>query len=117
MEKIAAPCGLDCSRCPAYTATQNDDDEARRKTAAYYAERFGFDLTPEQINCDGCLADSGRKMGYCRSCGIRRCCLEKGVDHCVRCNEQPCEELSAFHRFSPEAKASFDRLAAGRDPL
>jgi len=112
MTEMNAPCGLVCTTCPTFIATLNDDDEARRKTAAYYAERFGFDLTPDEINCDGCLSEGGKLIGYCRSCGIRECCLEKGLEHCVACGEQPCDKLNEFHRFSPEAEVSFKRIAA-----
>jgi len=51
---MIAYCGLVCSDCPTFLATQNDDDVARRRTAVLYSERFGFDLKPEEIYCDGC---------------------------------------------------------------
>lgn len=110
MEKMIAYCGLVCTSCPTYIATQNDDDDARAKTAAYYSEKFGFDLKPEDINCDGCLLDGGKLIGYCHSCEIRKCCRDKGLAHCAVCGEQPCEKLTNFHKFSPDAKVSFDAL-------
>ena len=51
MEKIIAYCGLNCYNCPVFLATKNDDDVAREKTAAMWAEQFGFDLKPEDIKC------------------------------------------------------------------
>jgi len=109
MSKMIAYCGLVCSNCPTFLATQNDDDIAREKTAALYAEKFGFDLKPEDINCDGCLTIGGRQIGYCQVCKIRECCREKGLENCGFCAEH-CENLLKFHEFSPEAKASFDAL-------
>jgi len=53
MEKMIAYCGLDCSGCPTFLATQNDDDAAREKI---YSMKFGFNFKPEEINCDGCLS-------------------------------------------------------------
>jgi hypothetical protein len=102
--------GLVCSNCPTYLATKNDDDDARAKTAAFYAEKFGFDLKPEDINCEGCLTVGGRLIGYCRTCGIRKCCSDRGLENCALCDEQSCEKLIKFHEFSSDAKASFDAL-------
>ncbi|KJS16181.1 MAG: hypothetical protein VR69_09780 [Peptococcaceae bacterium BRH_c4b] len=110
MSKMIAYCGLVCSNCPTFLATKNDDDVARAKTAAFCAEKFGFDLKPEDINCEGCLTVGGRLIGYCQTCGIRQCCSERGLENCALCEEQPCEKLKKFHKFSPDAKASFDAL-------
>ena len=110
MSKIIAYCGLFCSSCPTFLATQNDDDVAREKTAAFYFEKFGFNLEPEEINCDGCLSEGGKPIGYCRSCEIRRCCREKALDNCAICGEQPCEKLKKFHEFSPDVKSYFEAL-------
>lgn len=34
-KEMIAYCGLVCSNCPTFLATQNDDEEARKKTAMY----------------------------------------------------------------------------------
>ena len=107
---MIACCGLVCSNCPTFIATQNDDDAAREKTAALYAEKFGMVLKKEEINCDGCLGEGDRKIGYCRVCEIRKCCLGRGLKHCGVCPEQPCNQLRRFHEFSPEARAAFEAL-------
>ncbi len=36
MPKMIACCGLVCTECPTFIATQDDDDEARAKTAVFY---------------------------------------------------------------------------------
>ena len=110
MKQMIAYCGLVCSSCPTFLATRNDDDAAREKTAALYSEKFGLNLKPNEINCDGCLSAGDKLISYCRSCEIRKCAMEKSVHHCTVCNEQPCEKLLKFHEFSPDAKKSFDRL-------
>ena len=69
---MIAYCGLVCSNCPTFLATQNDDDVARRRTAVLYSERFGFDLKPEEIYCDGCKSEGGKLLGYCQACAIRQ---------------------------------------------
>lgn len=115
MSKMIAFCGLCCTECPTFLATQNDDDKARAKTAAMYAKKFGFNMKPEDINCDGCHSESGQLIGYCQTCDIRKCGQDKGIDNCTSCNEQPCEKLINFHLFSPEAKASFTAVLKGKD--
>ncbi|HEC96016.1 MAG TPA: DUF3795 domain-containing protein, partial [Euryarchaeota archaeon] len=54
MEKIIGFCGLICSECPAYLATQKDDDNERRKVAETWSKEFNANMKPEDINYDGC---------------------------------------------------------------
>lgn len=110
MPKMIAYCGLVCTNCPTYLATQANDDVARGKTVELYAKKFGLKLKIEDINCDGCLSAGGRLIRYCQLCEIRKCCINKKVAHCAACEEQPCENLKNFHKFSPDAKACFDAL-------
>ena len=110
MSEMIACCGLVCSSCPTFLATQKDDDALREKTAAFYAKQYGLNFKPEEINCDGCLSEGGKLIGYCQTCEIRKCCREKGLDNCASCSEQPCEKLLAFHDFSPHAKTAFENL-------
>jgi len=110
MSKMIAYCGLVCSDCPTFLATQNDDDIARQETADLYAEKFGLNFKPEDINCDGCKSEGGKLIGYCQSCEIRRCCREKGLENCIFCDDRPCESLAKFLEFSPDAKARFEAL-------
>jgi len=110
MEEMVAYCGLVCSDCPTFQATQNDDDAARQKTASLYSEKFGFNLKPEDINCDGCLSNGEKLIAYCQTCKIRKYCRDKGLNNCAVCDEQPCDNLLKFHEFSPDAKAQFNSL-------
>ncbi|WP_022664264.1 DUF3795 domain-containing protein [Desulfospira joergensenii] len=111
MEEMIAYCGLVCSSCPTFLATLNDDDKAREETAKFLAEKYGLNLKPEEINCDGCLSSGERLIGYCNTCEVRKCGMAKSVDNCSVCDDGPCEKLNQFHEFSPEAKASFEALA------
>ena len=81
MEKMVPYCCLVCSSCPTFLATKNGDDVAREDTAAFYAEKFGFNLKPGDINCDGCLSDVGKLIAYCQTCKTRKCCRGKGLDN------------------------------------
>lgn len=110
MKQKIAFCGLNCSQCPMYIATQNDDDTARASAANMLETTYGLKFKPEEINCDGCHTENGRLLGYCKTCKIRACGMEKGVETCAQCNEQPCGDLASFHKFSSKAKKAFEEI-------
>ena len=111
MQEMIAYCGLVCSKCPTFLATQSDDDVARKKTASFLSEKYGLNFKAEEINCDGCLSSGARLIGYCNTCKVRKCGIAKSVENCSTCDEAPCDQLNKFHEFSPDAKASFEALA------
>ena len=114
MEKIIAFCGIVCSECPAFLATQNDDDDARRRTVDLWKKQFNVDLKPEDINCkEGCLSDGEDKFGHCKVCEIRKCGREKDLENCAHCDEYACETLGSFFKRAPEAKAVLDTIRSG----
>ncbi len=94
MSRMIARCGLICSNCPTFLATKNNDDVARQKTVILYAEKYGFDLQLEDINCDGCLTVSGRQIDFCQTCDIKQCCSSRGLENCVLCDEQQVDKRS-----------------------
>ncbi|HPF31829.1 MAG TPA: DUF3795 domain-containing protein [Candidatus Sabulitectum sp.] len=107
MKKIAY-CGLDCGVCPARAAYLNDDDELRRKTAAEWSSMYGADIPPESINCTGCTGE-GTKFHHCEhGCEIRRCALPREIANCGECAEYPCEKITAFFEFVPEARENLE---------
>jgi hypothetical protein len=109
-EKMIAYCGLGCSECPTFIATQKNDDKMREETAKKWSEMFHQDIKPGDINCDGCVSQSSRLFNYCGICEIRKCGKEKNVKNCAYCDEYPCEKLSAFLKNVPEAKATLDAI-------
>jgi len=46
---MIACCGLDCSKCEAYLATQEEDDVKRTKVAKEWSVRYNADIKPEHI--------------------------------------------------------------------
>ena len=109
-EKMIAYCGIGCSECPAYIATQKNDDAMRSETAKKWSEQFKANIKPADVNCDGCPSDSTRIFNYCRICEIRKCAREKKVPNCAYCSEYPCQKLSAFLAQVPEAKATLEEI-------
>ena len=113
MGKQIAYCGLVCTECPAYIATQNDDDEKREETAAQWSTKYNADIKPEDINCDGCLTTTGRVIGHGMVCEIRKCGQEKGIVNCAYCEEYVCEELGKYFEMAPEMKANLEEIRKG----
>lgn len=107
---MTAYCGLDCSKCEAYLATQSDSDERRADVAEKWSALYHAEIKADQINCDGCKS-GGRKFFHCENmCEIRKCCISKGADNCAACNDYVCETLSGFIKMAPEAGKALERL-------
>ena len=111
MDKMIAYCGLVCTDCPAFIATQQDDQEALERVAAQWREEFNAeDITAEWCVCDGCLAFDGRLCGHCSECEIRACGIERKVLNCAHCDDYACEKLEKFFGFVPDAKKALDEI-------
>ena len=113
MDKIIAYCGLICTDCPAYIATQADDRVALEQVAEQWREEYNApNITVESVICDGCL-NNGRKCAHCAECEIRACGIERGVANCAHCPDYACEKLQGFFGFVPQAQATLDEVRQG----
>jgi len=110
MDKMIASCGIVCTECPAFLATQKDDHNERMQVAELWSKEFKAEIKPEDINCDGCLSENGRLFGHCKVCEIRKCAQEKGIKNCAYCGDYACEELNKFFEMAPDAKATLDKV-------
>ena len=110
MDKMIAFCGINCAGCPAYIATQKDDDQERKKISEMWSKQFNADIKPEDVNCDGCLVLDGRHIGYCSVCEIRKCGLERKLENCAFCGVYACEKLSKFIEMVPDAKSNLEEV-------
>ena len=112
-KKIIAKCGIVCSACPAYIATQKNDDALRAETAKKWSEMFKSDIKAADINCDGCPTESQRLFGYCTTCDIRKCARDKKLATCASCPDYACEKLDKFLAQAPEARKVLEELRKG----
>lgn len=106
---MIAYCGFSCLECPAYIATQADDDKLRADCAQKWAEEFQYNLRPDQVNCDGCKAE-GRKFFVCKMCSVRKCAMERSLDNCARCEDLNCEKLAQLMSMFPNVRESMQAL-------
>lgn len=112
MTEMISWCGLLCNECPAYIATQNNDDLMREKVAKKWNKMFGFGMKAEDVHCDGCQSGSERLIGHCLKCGIRKCGMEKQVENCAHCDDYGCQTLESFIQFIPQAKKKLEQIRA-----
>ena len=109
MEQISF-CGTVCTECPAFLATQEDADDKRREIAVLWSKQYNAEITPEDVNCDGCLSVDGRLFFHCNVCEVRRCGQEKGLSNCAYCDNYGCEKLQPIFELAPAAKATLDEI-------
>ncbi len=102
-DRMIAYCGLECSKCPAYLATQADDDKLRADCARLWSEWAKITINPEQINCDGCKAE-GRLFFFCNACSIKKCAVNRGIELCGTCTDYVCEKLEKLAALDPNIR-------------
>jgi hypothetical protein len=95
---MQAPCGLECSECPAYIAKRTDDNALRARTAEHWSGP-GFEVAAQDVNCDGCQQTEGELFKHCQMCGVRSCASDKGYGTCAECAEFTCEKLEQLFGF------------------
>ena len=103
MERMVAYCGLVCTDCKGYIATQANDLAMLERLAEQARKEFNMpNATAESAMCDGCLGDTARKCGYCAECAIRACGVARGVANCAYCLDYACDKLAGFFGMAPE---------------
>jgi len=109
-ERIIAFCGIICSECDAYKATQLGDPAELERVAAAWREQFGPDITAAAVVCDGCLAVSGPHCGYCSECPIRACAIDRGASSCARCDDYGCDTIEQFLSHAPKMRETLQKM-------
>lgn len=112
MKRIVAYCGLVCTDCEAYLATQADDQAELERVAARWREEYNApEITVASVICDGCL-DGGRKCSHCSECEIRDCGMGRGLANCAHCPDYACDRLEEFFGFVQPARGVLDEVRA-----
>jgi hypothetical protein len=111
MQEMIAYCGLVCTSCPAYIATQENSDTLRKQVVEKWSSDQ-FPLKVEDVNCDGCLAVGKRLFKFCNDCEVRICGIDKKVENCAHCDEYVCSKLEKLWGIisSDEAKERLENI-------
>ena len=109
MNKMIGYCGLVCTECEAFIATQANDWPALEAMAAKAREEYGQpQATAEGVLCDGCLTTTGRQCGYCSVCEVRSCAVDRGMANCAHCHDYACQKLESFFGMAPAARDTLE---------
>jgi hypothetical protein len=87
-KEFAAPCGLYCGVCGIYIAHRDGNLKFKELLAPVY------NLGVDDIKCEGCLSDE--PFAYCRTCAIKSCASDKGIEGCHQCDDFPCKYIDDF---------------------
>ena len=113
MNQMIAFCGLTCTDCPSYIATQANDYAALLRVRDQWRQEYHAPtMTVDQVACDGCLVE-GLKCGHCSECDIRACGRQHQVANCGHCDEYAaCAKLARFFSSVPSAQVTLEQVRA-----
>ena len=63
-KELLAPCGLYCGVCGVLIADRDNNQKFKERLSTVYG------VPPEEIRCQGCLAEKETVFLYCQSCPI-----------------------------------------------
>ncbi|HOO73954.1 MAG TPA: DUF3795 domain-containing protein [Tepiditoga sp.] len=93
---MIAYCGLNCSECDIFIATQNNDKEKILSVLKKWQEGIGLVYNDSDLNgCNGCKSDM--VLSYCSKCDIKDCAVSKDVSMCSECSDYKCERIKKFY--------------------
>ncbi len=110
MGRILGVCGIVCSECGAYLATQADDLGAKQRVLAQWRVEYNApNLDLSAVTCDGCTAVGGRQStAHLPVCDTRKCVIEHAVPNCGHCPEYVCDNLDPWFQAVPGARQVLD---------
>jgi hypothetical protein len=92
VDPILTRCGYRCDLCLAYRPNVELNPAFRQILSDGWSKYYGFRLPPEEICCDGCMAQSPKLID--QACPVRPCVIESGLDDCSQCEQYVCEKLA-----------------------
>ncbi len=87
--EVLTMCGYRCDLCKAFTPNIKNKDE-REFLSHMWMKYYGLDIPADRIYCDGCRCFSEDAKRIDMGCPVRKCVLEKGIEHCGDCSSYPC---------------------------
>ena len=93
---IVGACGLLCSQCEAFLATQANDGAEIEAIAAKWSAQYRAAIEPDSVWCDGCTTMGSHKCGHTTDCEIRACVVRRDLKTCADCTHYTCDLLESF---------------------
>ena len=93
---IIGACGLLCSECEAFLATQANDGAEIEAIAAKWTAQYGVAIEPGSVWCDGCMTTGPHRCRHAADCEIRACVVQRDLQTCADCTHYTCDKLEAF---------------------
>lgn len=90
-DEILSRCGYRCDLCLAYRPNVEKNPENQQKLSDGWYKYFWFRIPPEDILCDGCMADQPKLID--QHCPVRPCVIAHGLVNCSQCDEYGCGNL------------------------
>ncbi|PKO05235.1 MAG: hypothetical protein CVU41_13240 [Chloroflexi bacterium HGW-Chloroflexi-3] len=91
MDPIITRCGYRCDLCLAYKPNVLKNPENQKILSDGWYKYFGFRIPPEEIICDGCMAENPKLIDT--SCPVRPCVIARRYHNCSECPDMICEKL------------------------
>ena len=88
-KEILTRCGYRCDLCLAYKDNIETDDQ-RDFLSDTWHKIYGFRIPAKEIFCEGCIS-SDIPILIDKSCPVRPCVIEKGLENCSQCKDYPCD--------------------------
>ena len=109
MTEMIAYCGLDCTKCDAFIATQTRNLALKKTVAERWTKELKTKIGPADVECRGCKSET-LSVWCLRFCKIRPCAEARGAETCAHCKDYPCAELEKFLSAEHAAKENLDRI-------
>ena len=87
------------------------EQAALERVAAQWQQEYHLEaVTIQDVTCDGCIGEGGRKGAHCSDCEIRACGVTRGVINCALCPDYACDKLDEFFGFVPDSRRVLDQI-------
>ena len=115
MKLVISLCGMRCDLCLAYRPNIELHPENRQILSDGWFMYFGFRISPEEIECDGCFADG--KPTLDSKCKVKPCVTARGIENCAICTDYICKNLSNILVTFETMQLKFDHPIPDADRL
>ena len=106
--KIVTRCGNRCDICLLYHKNEQLEG-ARDVLGSELAIKHNIEINRESLICRGCLDESSEGMLF-DDCPVRKCVIEKGIEHCAQCDDYTCSLLESHLITRAEIEEKFGHL-------